>query len=173
MGLRVTCLAVDKQGTTAVRIGLHQVSDLRWPKPPIVGDGKRLDVAVPLPRLPWSGASVTVPLGETVVRGIDRVTRLRRIFGYVIAPLIIAIFVVADVLFLWGHFGHLRPSGSVFLLMGLAGVVLILTGLIPDAVAEATGTPYVTRGKLRFPRARIEVVEQLVKLNPKATIHAR
>jgi hypothetical protein len=164
---------VDKQGTKAVRIGLHQVSDLRWPKQPIAGDGKRVQAEVPLPRVPWSAASITVPLGETAVRSIGRVTRLRRIFGYGVAPVIIALFVVADVLFLWGHFGHLRPSGSVFLLMGLAGVVLILTGLIPDTVARITGTPYVTRNTLRFPAARADVVEQLVKLNPKATIGAR
>jgi hypothetical protein len=163
----------DKQGATAVQIGLHQVSGLRWPKQPIAGDGKRVQAEVPLPRVPWSAASVSVPLGETAVRSIDRVTRLRRIFGYGIAPVIIALFVVADVLFLWGHFGHLRPPGSVFLIMGLSGVVLILTGLIPDAVARATGTPYVTRNTLRFPRARAEVVEQLVKLNPKAAIGAR
>jgi hypothetical protein len=164
---------VDKQGTKAVRIGLHQVSDLRWPKQPIAGDGKRVEAAVPLPRVPWSAAAITVPLGETAVRNIDRVTRLRKIFGFGIAPLIIALFVVADVLFLWGHFGHLHPSGSVFLLMGLAGLVLILTGLLPDTIARATGTPYVMGNKLRFPRARADVVEQLVKLNPKATIDAR
>jgi hypothetical protein len=164
---------VDKQGTTAVRIGLHQVSDLRWPKAPIAGDGKRVEAAVPLPRLPWSGAAVTVPLGETAVSAIGRVTRLRKIFGFGIAPVIILLFVLADVLLLWGHFGSLRPGGPIFGVFGLAGVVLILTGFIPDAVARATGTPYVTRNTLRFPRARVDVVDQLVKLNPKATIDAR
>ena len=161
---------MEKRDTRAVRIGLHDVAGLRWPKEPITGDGKRLETAVPLPRLPWSTAAVTVPLGETAARGVDRVTRLRKIFGFGVAPVIVAIFVVADVLFLWGHFGNLRPPGSLFLLMGLAGVVLILTGLIPDAVARFTGTPFVTRNTLRFPSARAEVVDQLAKLNPKATI---
>ena len=161
---------MDKRDTRAVRIGLHDVAGLRWPKEPIAGDGKRLETAVPLPRLPWSTAAITVPLGETAARGVERVTRLRKIFGFGVAPIIVAIFVVADVLFLWGHFGNLRPPGSLFLLMGLAGVVLILTGLIPDAVARFTGTPFVTRNTLRFPSARAEVVDQLAKLNPKATI---
>jgi hypothetical protein len=164
---------VDKQGTTAVRISLHHVSGLRWPKQPIAGDGRRLEVAVPLPRLPWSTAAVTVPLGESAARGVARVTQLRKIFGYGVAPVIVAIFVVADVLLLWGHFGDLRPPGSVFLILGLIGVVLILTGLIPDVVARSTGTPYVTRNTLRFPSARADVVAQLVKLNPKVDIDAQ
>ena len=169
----VASLAVEKQGTTAVRIGLHDVSGLRWPREPIAGEGKRADVAVPLPRLPWSQAAVSVPMGETAARGVARVTRLRKIFGYVVAPVIAALFVIADVLLLWGHYGDLRPPGSLFLALGLVGVALILTGLIPDAVARMTGTPYVSRSSLRFPRARAELVAQLVKLNPKADIDAQ
>jgi hypothetical protein len=57
--------------------------------------------------------------------------------------------------------------------LGLVGVALILTGLIPDAVARMTGTPYVSRSSLRFPRARAESVAQLLKLNPKADIDAQ
>jgi hypothetical protein len=161
---------VDKQGTTAVRIGLHEVSSLRWPKQVIAGDGQRRDVAVPLPRLPWSQAAVSIPLGETAAAGVARVTRLRKIFGFVVAPVIVLLFVLADVLLLWGRIGSLNPPGSLFAVLGLVGVVLILTGLIPDLVARATGTPYVTRNSLRFPRARAEVVAQLIKLNPKAVI---
>jgi len=172
-GIRVASLAVEKQDTTTVRIGLHELSGLRWPKQPMAGDGKRLEVPVPLPRLPWSTAAVTVPLGETAARGVARVARLRKIFGFGIAPAIVLIFVVADVLLLWGHFGDLRPPGELFLILGLVGVVLILTGLIPDVIARITGTPYVTRNTLRFPAARADVVAQLVKLNPKATIDAQ
>jgi hypothetical protein len=161
---------VEKQGTNAVRIGLHEVSDLRWPKQPLAGDGAREATAVPLPRLPWSGAAIEVPLGASAARGVERVTTLRRIFGYGVAPVVVLLFVVADVLLLWGRLGDLRLSGTVFLVIGLAGVLLILTGLIPDVVARFTGTPYVARNKLRFPAARAEVVQQLVKLNPKATI---
>jgi hypothetical protein len=163
-------LAVEKPDTTAVRIGLHEVSDLRWPKQPLAGDGAREATAVPLPRLPWSATAIEVPLGASAARGVERVTRLRRIFGYGVAPVVILLFVAADVLLLWGRLGDLRPAGWVFLVMGVVGVLLILTGLIPDAVARATGTPYVTRGQLRFPAARADVVRQLVKLNPKATI---
>jgi len=170
---RVASLAVEQQDTTAVRIGLHEVSGLRWPKQPIAGTGPRRDVAVPLPRLPWSQAAVTVPLGETAARGVALVARLRKIFGYGIAPVVVLIFVVADVLLLWGRFGDLRPPGSLFLVLALVGVVLILTGLVPDVVARLTGTPYVSRNTLRFPAARTDVVAQLVKLNPKATIDAR
>jgi hypothetical protein len=170
---RVASVAVEKQGTTAVRIGLHEVSGLRWPKQPIAGDGKRLEVAVPLPRLPWSRAAVNVPLGESAAAGVARVTRLRKVFGYGVAPVIVALFVIADVLLLWGHYGDLRPPGTVFLVLGLTGVVLIFTGLIPDAVARMTGTPYVSRSTLRFPRAHADVVTQLVKLNPKVDIDAQ
>jgi hypothetical protein len=161
---------VKKQDTNAVRIGLHEVSDLRWPKQPLAGDGAREITAVPLPRLPWSGAAIEVPLGASAARGVERVTQLRRIYGYGVAPVVILLFVLADVLLLWGRFGDLRPPGWVFLMLGGVGVLLILTGLIPDAVARYTGTPYVTRGQLRFPAARSDVVEQLLKLNPKATI---
>ncbi|MDT5032577.1 MAG: hypothetical protein QOC94_2748 [Actinoplanes sp.] len=161
---------MDKQGTTAVRIGLHELSGLRWPKQVIAGDGRRQDVAVPLPRLPWSQAAVSIPLGETAAAGVARVLRLRKIFGFVVAPVIVLLFVLADVLLLWARIGNLNPPGSLFAVLGLVGVVLILTGLIPDAVARATGTPYVTRNTLRFPRARAEVVAQLIKLNPKAAI---
>ena len=88
---------MGKQGTTAVRIGLHEVSGLRWPKQPLTGDGARENTAVPLPRLPWSNAAIEVPLGASAARGVARVTTLRRIFGYGVAPLIIVLFVVGGV----------------------------------------------------------------------------
>ncbi|GAA2547671.1 hypothetical protein GCM10010435_16240 [Winogradskya consettensis] len=152
--------------STQIKIGLHEVSRVRWPRQTLVGDGKQVKVAVPLPRLPWSSASVEVPMGESAARGIERVTRLRKIFGYGVAPAIILLFVVADALLLWGRFGDLKPPGALFAIFGVVGVVLILTGLVPDVVARATGTPYVTRGTLRFSKARTEAVEQLAKLNP-------
>jgi hypothetical protein len=164
---------VGMQDVTRVRIGLHEVAGLRWPKEPISGDGAREDTAVPLPRLPWSKAAIRVPLGASAARGVERVTALRRIFGCGVAPLIIALFVVADVLLIGGRIGGFEPSGTIFLVLGLIGVVLILTGLVPDAVARSTGTPYVNRGHLRFPAARQDVVAQLVKLNPKATIQTQ
>jgi hypothetical protein len=153
-----------------VRIGLHRVADLRWPKQVLTGDGARENIAVPLPRLPWSRAAVKVPLGASAARGVQRVTRLRKIFGYAVVPLIVLLFVVADVLLLWGRIGDLRPPGWLFAALGVAGFLLILTGLIPDAVARSTGTPYVSRSQLRFPAARDDVVAQLVKLNPGAGI---
>jgi hypothetical protein len=167
---RGTLRPVSTGETTAIGIGLHEVAGLRWPKEPVSGDGARQTVAVPLPRLPWSTAAIEVPLGATAARGVARVLTLRKIFGYGVAPLVVLIFVVADVLLIWGHYGSLRPSGSVFLLMGLLGVVLILTGLIPDSVARVTGTPYVSRGRLHFPAAHTDVVRQLAGLNPKVKI---
>ncbi len=159
--------------TTGIRIGLHQVADLRWPKQPLTGDGKRLDVAVPLPRLPWAQTAVTVPLGASAVADIAKVTRLRKIFGYGVAPVVVVLFVVADVLLLYGRHSTFNPPGWLFLVFGLVGVVLILTGLVPDQVARMNGTPYVSRGQLRLPRARTDVVDQLEKLNPDATIVRR
>jgi hypothetical protein len=164
---------VGKQDVTRVRIGLHEVGGLRWPKQPLSGDGAREDTAVPLPRLPWSKAAIRVPLGATAARGVERVTTLRRIFGYGVAPVIIALFVIADVFLIGGRIGGFNPSSKIFLILGLVGVVLILTGLLPDVVARATGAPYVNRGHLRFPAARPDVAEQLVKLNPKATIQTQ
>ena len=161
---------MGNQDTTAIRIGLHEVAALRWPQHVLTGDGKRETVAVPLPRLPWSTAAIEVPLGASAARGVARVLTLRKIFGYGVAPLVVVIFVVADVLLIWGHYGSLHPSGSLFLLLGLLGVVLILTGLLPDSVARVTGTPYVSRSQLRFPAARTDVVRQLANLNPKVTI---
>ncbi|AGZ45940.1 hypothetical protein [Actinoplanes friuliensis] len=158
------------QETTAIKIGLHQVTDLRWPKPVVTGAGKREVTSVPLPRLPWSSTAIEVPMGETAARAVERVTGLRKIFGYGVAPVVILLFVVADVLLLWGRLGDLRPPGWIFAAMGVAGVILILTGLIPDAVARATGAPYVSRGHLRFSKANQDVVNQLIKLNPKVTI---
>jgi hypothetical protein len=164
---------VNTQDTTAIRIGLHEVADLRWPKQPLAGDGARETTAVPLPRLPWSAAAIPVPLGASAARGVERVTRLRRIFGYGVAPVIILLFVVADGLLLVGRFGDLNPPGSLFLIIGVVGVLLILTGLIPDQVARITGAPYVARSQLRFSKARADVVDQLVKLNPRATVERR
>jgi hypothetical protein len=161
---------VGTRETTAIRIGLHEVAGLRWPQPVLTGEGGRETTAVPLPRLPWSAAAVEVPLGASAARAVARVTRLRKIFGYGAAPLVILLFVVADVLLLWGRFGDLNPPAVIFAVMGVAGVVLILSGLAPNAVARATGAPYVTRDQLRFPHAYADVVAQLVKLNPKATI---
>ncbi|MGX6602325.1 hypothetical protein ACWKSP_09360 [Micromonosporaceae bacterium Da 78-11] len=158
------------QDTTAIHIGLHEVAGLRWPKEPLSGDGPREQVAVPLPRLPWAKTAIEVPLGASAAAGIARVLTLRKIFGYGVAPTVIAIFLFADALLIWGHFGSLRPTGPVFVILALIGVLLILGGLIPDAVARATGTPYVARGRLRFPAARTEVVRQLAKLNPKVEI---
>jgi hypothetical protein len=161
---------VGSQETTAIRIGLHEVARLRWPQPVLTGAGRRETAAVPLPRLPWSKAAIEVPMGESAARSVERVTRLRKIFGYGVAPAIILLFVVADVLLLWGRFGDLDPPGSLFGVMGAIGVVLVLTGLVPDAVARATGAPYVARDQLRFSKARPDVVAQLTKLNPKVTI---
>ena len=67
-------------------------------------------------------------MGASAARSVERVTRLRKIFGYGVAPLVIVLFVVADVLLLWGRFGDLNPPGSIFAVLGVAGVVLILTG---------------------------------------------
>ncbi|HEY0002738.1 MAG TPA: hypothetical protein VGB74_19955 [Actinoplanes sp.] len=157
-------------GTTAIDIGLHDVAGLRWPKEPLVGDGARRTVAVPLPRLPWSTAAIEVPLGASAAAGVARVTTMRKIFGYGVAPTIVALFVLADVLLLWGRFGSLNPPGWLFAAFGVAGLLLILSGLLPDVVARATGTPYVARGRLRFPAASDVAVRQLAKLNPQVGI---
>jgi hypothetical protein len=159
--------------TTRLSIGLHSVSELRWPKQPLIGDGAREITAVPLPRLPWSDVAVDVPLGATAARAVERVTRLRRIFSYGVVPVIVLIFVVADVILLLGRFEHLHPNRSIFGYAGLIGVPLILTGLLPNVVARATGTPYVSRSELRFPVARADIVQQVIRLNPKAAIETR
>lgn len=169
----VTSPSVGKQDSVAVRVGLHDVAKLRWPKEPLTGDGTRADTAVPLPRLPWSNAAVRVPLGESASRDIARITTLRKIFGYGVAPVVVLLFVIADVLLIGGRAGGFRPPGWVFLVLGMVGVLLILTGLLPDVVARATGTPYVSRGQLRFPAARPGVVAQLIKLNPDASIETQ
>jgi len=161
---------VGTDETTAIHIGLHEVARLRWPKEPLCGTGPRQDVTVPLPRVPWSKAAIQVPLGAGAARGIARVLTLRRIFGYGAAPLVIVLFVVADVLLLGGRYGSLRTPGPVFLIIGAAGVLLVFSGLLPDVVARATGTPYVSRNRLRIPAARTAVVRQLVKLNPRVEI---
>ncbi len=161
---------VATEETIAVRLGLHQVAGLRWPKDPVTGNGPRQQVSVPLPRLPWSSAAIEVPLGASAARDIARVSKLRKIFGYGIAPAILVIFIAADVLLIWAHYGSLRPPGALFAILALVGVALILTGLIPDTVARLTGTPYVSRNQLRLPAARLEVVQQLARLNPKVEI---
>jgi hypothetical protein len=172
-GRRVPSLAVGTQDTTAVRIGLHDVAALRWPKRPVSGDGPREIVPVPLPRLPWARTAIEVPLGASAARGVERVIRLRKIFGYVVAPVVIVLFLVADALLIWSLVGDFDPPRRLFAVMGAAGVLLILTGKIPDAVARANGTPYVSRGVLHLPAARTDAVRQLVKLNPKAAIDTR
>lgn len=161
---------MGNQPTTEVRIGLHDVAGLRWPRPVLTGAGARETVAVPLPRLPWSTAAVQVPMGASAARAVARVTGLRRIFGYGVAPAVILLFLGADVLLLWGRFGDLDTPGGVYAVMGVTGILLILAGLAPDAVARATGAPYVTRDQLRFPKARPDVAAQLAQLNPKVTI---
>jgi hypothetical protein len=161
---------VSDQGTTAIRIGLHEVAGLRWPQQVLAGDGERRTTAVPLPRLPWSKAAIEVPMGESAARAVARVTRLRKIFGYGVAPTVILLFLIADGLLLWGRFGDLKPPTVVFAVLGVVGVLLILSGFVPDAVSRATGAPYVARDQLRFPKARPEAVAQLIKLNPKVTV---
>ncbi len=71
---------MGKQGTTAIRIGLHEVAGLRWPKQPLAGDGAVRTVTVPLPRLPWSTAAIEGPMGVRAAREVERVTGLRKIF---------------------------------------------------------------------------------------------
>jgi hypothetical protein len=164
---------VPTPSLTSIRIGLHEVAGLRWPKQPLAGEGKRQDVAVPLPRLPWATTSITVPLGASVVADIARITRLRRIFGYGVAPVVVALFVIGDGLLLYGRHSDFTPPSWLFLIFGVVGVLLILSGLLPDRIAQMTGTPYVSRGQLRLPRARADVVDQLVKLNPDVTIVRR
>ena len=161
---------MGNQETAAIRIGLHEVAGLRWPQQALTGDGRPETIAVPLPRLPWSAAAIEVPMGASAARSVARVTRLRKIFGYGVAPTIIVLFLTADALLIWGRFGALNPPTTVFAVLGVVGVLLIASGFVPDAVARATGAPYVSRDQLRFPRARPEAVAQLVKLNPKVTI---
>jgi hypothetical protein len=161
---------VAKADKIAIHIGLHDLSGLRWPKEPVSGTGPRRPTTVPLPRLPWATTAIEVPLGESAAGDIARVLTLRKAYGYVVAPIVIALFVIADVLLLWVHYGSLHPPGPLFLWLGLAGVVLVLTGLLPDVVARFTGTPYVSRNRLRLPAARTEVVKQLAKLNPQVEI---
>jgi hypothetical protein len=160
----------EQHDVTAVRIGLHEVGRMRWPKQPLTGDGPRVDTAVPVPRLPWSTAAIQVPLGASAAGGIARVTLLRRIYGYGVVPVIFVLFVTADVLLIGGRLGGFNPPGQLFRVLGGIGFLLILTGLIPDAVARATGTPYVKRGQLRIPRPARTRSQQLVKLNPKVSI---
>jgi hypothetical protein len=161
---------VGDQGTTAIRIGLPDVAGLRWPRPVLAGDGERETAAVPLPRLPWSKAAIEVPMGRSAAQAVARVTRLRKIFGYGVAPTVIVLFLIADGLLLWGRFGDLKPPTVVFAVLGVVGLLLILSGFVPDAVSRATGAPYVARDQLRFPKAPPEAVAQLVRLNPKVTI---
>jgi hypothetical protein len=161
---------VAKADKIAIHIGLHDVAKLRWPKEPVSGDGPRQPTVVPLPRLPWATTAIEVPLGASAAGDIARVLTLRKAFGYVVAPIVVALFVIADGLLLWSHYGSLRPPGSLFLWMGLVGVVLILTGLLPDVVARLTGTPYVSRNRLRLPAAKADAVKQLAKLNPQVEI---
>lgn len=151
----------------SLAIGLHELSGLRWPRESLTGEGRQVRHPVRLPGLPWSKAAVEVPMGESAARAVDRVARLRRIFGLGIAPVILLIFVVADILLLVSVFADGQIPGAVFATFGIIGFALVLTGLVPELVARATGAPYVSRGSLRFPRTRPEAVTQLRKLNPK------
>jgi hypothetical protein len=163
-------VAAVAQETIEVRIGLHDVRGLRWPKRPLTGDGPTETVAVPIPRLPWSRAAVDVPLGASAARKVEQVTRLRKIFGYGVAPLIAVLFVAADLILIIGATDTTPAGRRLVGYLGVAGVLLIALGLVPNVVARRLGAPYVSRGQLRMTAAAPDVVQDAVRLNPKASI---
>jgi hypothetical protein len=158
------------QETIDVRIKVADLKTVRWPKKPLAGDGDRELTPVLLPGMPWSTAAVDVPLGATAARKVARVRLLRRIYAYVVVPLIVLLFVVADVLLILGALGTLHVGRQFLGYLGGVGFVLALTGLLPNAVARFTRTPHVAGAHLRIPAARPEVVKDAVRLNRKGVI---
>jgi hypothetical protein len=158
------------QGTVDVRIKLADLAGIRWPKRPMAGSGDRVLAAVPLPGAPWSTAATEVPLGADVARRVARVASLRQVYGRVVVPLIVALFVIADVILILGVTGTLSTGRHVIGYLGGLGFVLVLTGLLPNAYARLTKTPHAAAGRLTIPNAHADVVEDAVRLNKSGVV---
>jgi hypothetical protein len=161
------------QETIDVRIRLADLNGIRWPKRPLVGDGERRVVPVLLPGPPWSRASVDVPLGATAARKVERVTTLRTLYGRFVVPLIVLLFVVADVILVLGLIGTVRSGRPVIGVLGGAGFVLVLVGLLPNAYARLTRSVRTGAGWLHLPDARADAVREVTRLNRKGVIETR
>jgi hypothetical protein len=166
-------VAADKQHTQStvdVRIKLADLATIRWPKRPMAGTGDRVLAAVPLPGAPWSTAATEVPLGADVARRVARVASLRRVYGRVVVPLIIVLFLTADVILILGVLGTLTGGRQVIGYLGGLGFLLVVAGLLPNAYARFTRTPHAAAGRLTIPDAHAAAVKDAVRLNKAGVI---
>jgi hypothetical protein len=157
----------DSQATVDVRIKLADLVGIRWPKRLLAGGGERVAAAVPLPGAPWSTATVEVPLGADVARRVQRLGRLRQVYGRVIVPLVVALFLLADAILILGATGTIDGGRHVIGYLGGLGFLLVLTGFLPNAYARFTRTPHTSGRRLTIPGARPDVVKDAERLNRK------
>jgi hypothetical protein len=161
------------QGAVDVRIKLADLAGVRWPKRLLAGDGERVPAAVPLPGAPWSRAAVEVPLGADVARRVARLSNLRQVYGRVILPLVVALFLIADAILILGTTGNLHGGRQVIGYLGGLGFLLVITGFAPNAYARFTRTPHASGGRLVIPAARAAVVKDAERLNRKGVFETR
>ncbi|MEV4637542.1 hypothetical protein AB0J80_09340 [Actinoplanes sp. NPDC049548] len=155
-----------------VRISLTDLAAVQWPARPLVGGGEPAPVEVPLPRLAWTRATtVRVPVGTGVAERIATVTRLQKLYEYVVIPVIALLFVLA-LLFLVLDWSDTVSNGrTVGGVLGLAAFVLVLLGYGPRVVAAVRKAPRVAGGELLLPSAHEDVAREAVALNPSGIVH--
>lgn len=157
-----------------VRIRLTDLAAMQWPRRPISGSGETAPVAVPMPRLAWTRVTtVRVPLGEGAAERIATVTRLQRLYEYVVLPVILLLFLLAFVFMVLGWSDTVHSGRAVGGVLGLAAFILTLSGYGPRVVAVMTKTPRIAGGELRLLFVNEDVAREAVALNPSGIVQVQ
>jgi hypothetical protein len=159
-----------------VRIRLVDLAVMRWPVRPLVGGGSEaVPVAVPLPHLTWTRmrTTVQVPAGAGVAERIATVVRLRKLYDYVVLPVIMLLFVLAFTLCVLSWSGSVADGRAIGGVLGLMAFALVLTGYGPLVVAVVTKVPRVVGGELWLPAAHADVAREVVALNSSGLVRLR
>ncbi|WP_203841247.1 hypothetical protein [Winogradskya humida] len=114
--------------------------------------------------------TVRVPLGSGAAERVATVTRLRKLYEYVVLPAILLLFVLALTFLVLGWSDTVDNGRAIGGFLGLAGFVLVLLGYGPQVVAAVTKAPRVAGGELRLPLAHEDVAREAVALNPSGIV---
>jgi hypothetical protein len=107
------------------------------------------------------------------VQRVATVTRLRKLYAYVVAPVVSLLLLLSMTLAVLDWVSVINNGQDI----GRAGILMALClgvlGAVPEIVAVVTKTPRVAGGFLLLPSANSDVAHETVSLNPPGLIQVR